>query len=243
MSRTTSEHSLKRAFGFSTALHLLGAALFPLFLVRALVPEPSAERVIVQRKPPSQRSLLTLRRISRQEHPPIEAPHLVTARLVAEPASPVPAFTARRTLVAAVHRIAHPLPTARGQAPAIPLRNNVSAPVAPPAVASARAAASPPAVPATEASPPVAPVGGWGEFARPLVADSEALARIRTRYAKSGLIRITIDEGGHATEIDFTQSALDEGLRTALEQQLKTLRYLPAECNGLHCAGALDIIL
>ena len=86
------------------------------------------------------------------------------------------------------------------------------------------------------------PIGGWGQnFQRPLVADDAALGDLRAKY-HFGTITISVDEDGHATKINFPPNVPDDA-RAELEKRLTAIKYIPAECNGLHCAALLSITL
>ncbi len=54
-------------------------------------------------------------------------------------------------------------------------------------------------------------------------------------------IRIDVDETGHATEVRFVGPVSDPGLEQDIRLTLLALHYVPADCNGLHCDGTLEI--
>jgi hypothetical protein len=87
------------------------------------------------------------------------------------------------------------------------------------------------------------PAGGWGQnFDKPLVADESVLSALRARFHGSATVTVLVDDSGRATKV-IVPDALPGDARDEIERLLLTLRYVPAECNGLHCSGALQIIL
>jgi hypothetical protein len=87
------------------------------------------------------------------------------------------------------------------------------------------------------------PVGGWGQnFEQPIVADDTELADLRARYHDAAHASIEVDDSGHATRV-VLPAGLTEDQRADLERRLMALRYVPAECNGLHCAATLVLTL
>ena len=87
------------------------------------------------------------------------------------------------------------------------------------------------------------PAGGWGQnFERPLVADESALADLHARYHAVASASVEVDETGHAVRVTLPANVPDDA-RADIEHRLMALRYVPAECNGLHCAGTLQITL
>ena len=88
----------------------------------------------------------------------------------------------------------------------------------------------------------VAP-GGWGQsFAKPLVADDDALATLRAKYRGMRGIAIDVDPSGHATRIEIPDGVSGDD-REELMRALSAMRYVPAECNGLRCAGTMQLVL
>jgi len=87
------------------------------------------------------------------------------------------------------------------------------------------------------------PAGGWGQnFEQPIVADDGQLADLRARYHEAARASIEVDDAGHATHVTLPTGMTDDQ-RTDLERRLMALRYIPAECNGLHCSGTLILTL
>ncbi len=88
-----------------------------------------------------------------------------------------------------------------------------------------------------------ATIGGWGQnFERPLVADENALNELRAKYHLSVTITIRVDENGRAVKVNVPDSLPSE-VKSEIERRLAALRYIPAECNGLHCASSLSIVI
>jgi len=120
------------------------------------------------------------------------------------------------------------------QAPALPAASPSPAPTATP--------------PSTLADAPSAhgveiPPGGWGQnFERPLVADESAIADLHARYHAVASASVEVDDTGHAVRVTLPSNVPDDA-RADIEHRLMALRYVPAECNGLHCAGTLQISL
>jgi hypothetical protein len=84
-------------------------------------------------------------------------------------------------------------------------------------------------------------MGGWGQnFDRPILADESVLTDLRTKY--HGSISVHVDETGRAIRV-IVPASLSPEARDEIERRLTTLRYVPAECNGLRCAGDLTIAL
>jgi hypothetical protein len=55
------------------------------------------------------------------------------------------------------------------------------------------------------------------------------------------VIRVEVDETGHATAIQFSGPPADGPAIQEVRAELLGLTYVPADCNGLHCAGSLQI--
>jgi hypothetical protein len=87
------------------------------------------------------------------------------------------------------------------------------------------------------------PPGGWGQnFESPIVADDATLAELRARYHDVAGVSVEVDDSGHATRVTLP-NGLPDDVRADLERRLLELRYVPAECNGLRCAGTLAFSL
>lgn len=86
------------------------------------------------------------------------------------------------------------------------------------------------------------PMGGWGQNDKPLIADDTALEDLRSRFHSSEPIGVVVDEAGRAVKVILPASLPDDA-RAEIERVLLALRYLPADCNGMHCGGTLQISL
>ena len=87
---------------------------------------------------------------------------------------------------------------------------------------------------------PSAGIGNFGETYKPALAP-DARARIIAGVERGFLIEIQVDEHGHATAVTFVRGPGDPQLREQLRQRLMAANYIPAECNGLQCAGTFDL--
>jgi hypothetical protein len=88
------------------------------------------------------------------------------------------------------------------------------------------------------------PPGGWGQnFRDPTVFDDDALSALRARFHTAVLAHVAVDENGRATNVTLEGGSLDPEGRADLAARLRTLRYIPAECNGLRCAASFDLKL
>jgi hypothetical protein len=121
-----------------------------------------------------------------------------------------------------------------------------SRPTAPPAPTPATPAPTP------SLTPPPAPTApasaGSGNFAGlfsqnypPALPSHDVVETLHARLGPHFRIRISIDEAGHATDVEFIQPIDDPAIEATVRAQLAGLRYVPADCNGLHCDGVLDL--
>jgi hypothetical protein len=112
-------------------------------------------------------------------------------------------------------------------------------------------ASVPPAAPAATPAPVVAPApspvvaqreDGIGNFGETYPAAIDPSARGALLAGISGVIvRIIVDENGHATSIEFVRPPADATLREELRTRLLAARFVPANCNGLRCTGTLEL--
>ncbi len=266
MTQSQTPLSLKRALALSTGLHLLLAPLFvtslALFVGAGIALSPSGtvdqERLTV--------STITFERRVRHEAPSVkrpasEAPHTIQRRseLSARVAQVHVAPRARVLSKAAPKSVE----AVTEEAPPVALAP--VGPVAPPRAAEATTTqampvSTPSPVPTASSSPAAVvaaaptvqtvaargydgPVGGWGQnFEKPIVADEASLNDLRARFHSSLSVSIAVDENGKATRISIPGSVPSDE-RSELEHRLSGIRYVPAECNGLRCAGTLQILL
>lgn len=245
----------RRAVGLSVLLH---ASLAPLFAVAvvgtaAMVPEDKESQV----------GIMTIAIHHRAAPAPAPAPPKPEQSLAP---SPAPLAVRRQSIalpkLAAAHRVtgAHaerkvaiiehmdtpsPMPTT-SQAPTPPTSAPVSAVQKPVSGAASSASAAPVATPEPNASAEViasavAPIGGWGaDFHAPIVLDDTAFQDLRTKY-HGAVAHIEVDEDGHATSVTVAGKGLDPDTLADLQKHLMTMRYVPAERNGLRCAGAFEL--
>lgn len=151
---------------------------------------------------------------------------------------------ARKLVVATERRAAYaPSPTEARKRPSNPAPLTQLAFSAPkPAAAAAAAATSAPI-----ASPAPSPVvaqreEGIGNFSETYPASIEPSARAPLFAGVNGVIvRITVDENGRATSIEFLRPPADAALREELRSRLLTAHFIPAACNGLRCAGTVEL--
>jgi len=167
--------------------------------------------------------------------PPIRA-------AVAVARSPLRQFVAPEVRAAVPVRRAKHARTAL--APSAPDRIAVAQPSAP-ATAAAVAANVAPATPAPSATAAPAParedgIGNFGET-YPAAVDPQLRSAFFTGIAGSFDIRITVDENGRATAVDFVRAPDDPALREQLRARLLAARFIPAACNGLRCAGTVEL--
>ena len=112
---------------------------------------------------------------------------------------------------------------------------------APPGVAST-------ASPAPAASPAPSPViaqreEGIGNFGEtyPAAVDPAARSTLIGGVGSGLYVKITVDENGRATSIEFVRGPADPALREELRSRLLAARFIPAACNGLRCAGTFEL--
>ncbi len=224
----------------SIALHLCALAVF------ATVPQaelPAAD--------PDERALLaSIIRIEHRPPPPVVQQRRALAVTAVAPPQALPVIhsavtvehAARRLVVASEQRAPSvPEQVARLRAQRIaPARSDVEA-----------RASAPPAAPAATAAPAASPApspvaaqreDGIGNFGETYPAALEPSARGALLAGISGVIvRITVDENGHAISIEFVRPPADATLREALRSRLLAARFVPANCNGLRCEGTLEL--
>jgi hypothetical protein len=166
------------------------------------------------------RPLIAPAPLARRRQKPIDA---VVASSSVKPAAPEPA----------VHAALLPIP---------PVAIVRAAPVA--AVATAVPSNSPPPAPQTATPIPANAANYGGLFSQdypPALVAPDELTPIRAQLPGHVRVRIEIDEAGHATDVVFSGDLTDTELAERVRSQLLALRYVPADCNGLHCDGTLII--
>jgi hypothetical protein len=118
-------------------------------------------------------------------------------------------------------------------------------------VAAAQPTAAAVATPAPTTAPPAAPAPspvvaqreeGIGNFSETYPASIDPSARGQLFAGVNGfVVRITVDENGRATSIEFVRPPADASLREELRTRLLAAHFIPAACNGLRCAGTVEL--
>ena len=197
-------------------------------------------------------------------HPP--RPRSVVRPAAVRALSPVP--RARREV--AIHRYAPALIHERsgGGAALVPLEAALAVPKPVPAVAEpaprqapvervavlspqegiASPTVTPTASPEPTATPSAAAVargsgipGGFGQNLQATFYQQASTSGIRARLGARDVIVIRVDETGHATDVQFVRFSGDVAARGDLRETLLAMRYLPAECDGMRCAGSVEL--
>jgi len=107
--------------------------------------------------------------------------------------------------------------------------------------------ASQPAASSAPASPAPSPVAargddGIGNFGETYPASVEPSLRATLFAGISGIfVRITVDESGRATSIEFVRAPADTSQREELRTRLLAAHFIPANCNGLRCSGTVEL--
>jgi len=236
----------RSAIAASIALHLCA-----LLLLAAIVPRAS-----VSVDDPDERTLLTtILHVERRPPPRLaSAPHRAVAPSAPVPIAPLPVIhaavtvehAARKLVVAAEHRAAlvtapatvhRPLPSAVQPVVRVAVAQPTAAPVAQPAAATAAPTASPAPSPAAPRSEE-----GIGNFGETYPAALEPSLRGALLAGVAGFdVRVTVDENGRATSVEFVRAPADPAQRDELRARLLAARFIPAACNGLRCAGTLEL--
>jgi len=270
MSQSRSERfSFRHALGLSTGLHVLIAPLFIVSSVALTGGGQSAESLGFRGGATAAVMTMTIEHRQRRYaiaraalRPPLAAKKIASkeARPLARHATAAvdtPAqggATVRRGRVSATEGSAV-LSIVRDSVVTQPAEAATTAPKSEPTPASAPTSAPLPAGQATAAAVVLAsaqsttgrvyesPNGGWGQyFERPLIADETSLSELRSKYHFSAAITVSVDENGRATKVTFP-NAVPTDVRADLEKRLTSLRYIPAECNGLRCSASLSIVI
>jgi hypothetical protein len=202
---------------------------------------------------PDERTLLAnVIRIEHRPPPHAATPHRAPAELVPVPRTARPVIhaavtvehAARKLVVAREQRSAYgPVrAAARPRAAFTSARVAVAAPQP-----TAAAAAEPAATTAPAASPAPSPVvaqreEGIGNFSETYPASIEPGARGPLFAGVAGVaVRITVDENGRATAVEFLRPPADAALREEFRTRLLAAHFIPAACNGLRCAGTVEL--
>ncbi|HEX3463555.1 MAG TPA: hypothetical protein VHS78_05830 [Candidatus Elarobacter sp.] len=235
------------AIAGSIAIHCCVLALAATTILRPTI--PVAE--------PDERTLFTsLLRIEHREVHRTARPHAVAAA-----ASPVTAAVRPVVIHAAVahERASHPqFVKAEHRAAAValvvpsepPQRVERSVAQAPPVQATV-AARTVAAVTASTAAPSAAPAApqvapprddGIGNFGETYPASIDPSLRGTVLAGINGVVvRIAVDENGRPTSVEFVRAPADPAQRDELRSRLLAARFIPAACNGLRCAGTVEL--
>ena len=54
-------------------------------------------------------------------------------------------------------------------------------------------------------------------------------------------LRVSVDESGHVVAIEFVRAPSDPAMVQELRNRLFAARFIPAACNGLRCAGTVEL--
>ena len=224
----------------SIAVHLCA------LVVLATLPRPSFPVDV-----PDERALLSsIIRIEHRPPPPVVQQRRALAVTAVAPPQALPVIHSAVTVEHAAHRL---VVASEARAPSVPeqvarLRAQRLEPT--PSDVEARASA-PPAAPAATAAPAASPApspvvaqreDSIGNFGETYPAALDPSARGALLAGISGVIvRISVDENGHATSIEFVRAPTDTTLREALRARLLAARFVPANCNGLRCEGTLEL--
>jgi hypothetical protein len=236
----------RTAIGISIALHCCALA------VLAMLPGLS-----VSTAEPDERALL-VGQIRIEHRPP---PRVAVVRRAPAAPAPVPPMQAARpvihTLIATGHAARAMVVETEARAAYVP--QTAAAPKTQPvvrydatriaAVATQRTADSAAQTAATSApaSPGPSPVAargedGVGNFGETYPASVEPSLRATLFAGISGIVvRITVDEVGHATSIEFVRAPADTAQREELRTRLLAAHFIPANCNGLRCSGTVEL--
>jgi hypothetical protein len=220
--------------------------LCALAVLAALVPRASVsvddpdERTLlatilrVERRPPAQPAV-TRRAVAQTAPAPVAVQPVIHAAVTVEHAT-------RQLIVAAEHRAGF----TQGWVP-------VHRP--PPSIVQPVALAQPTAAPVAESAPAAAPAAspapspvaaqheeGIGNFGETYPASVEPALRGTLLAGVAGfVVRVTVDENGRATSIEFLRAPSDPAQRDELRARLLAAHFIPAACNGLRCAGTVEL--
>jgi hypothetical protein len=235
------------AIASSIALHLcVVASLVALPRASFPVDDPDERTLLssiirIERRPPPPPP-----RVVVQQHPVAHAVQVRRAEVPVIHAAVTVEHAARKLVVATEHRAAFaPSPTAvrKREANGAPVAQVALA--APKPAAAAVADAGPTAGPvATPAPSPVAAQReeGIGNFGETYPASIDPSARAPLFAGINGVVvRITVDENGRATSIDFVRGPADASAREELRTRLLAAHFIPAACNGLRCTGTVEL--
>jgi hypothetical protein len=154
---------------------------------------------------------------------------------------------ASRAMVVATEARAAYVPQAAAAPKRQPLTNYATARVAVAVTHPSTETASQPAPSAPPASPAPSPVAargedGIGNFGETYPASVEPALRATLFAGISGIVvRVTVDESGRATSVEFVRAPSDTAQREELRTRLLAAHFIPANCNGLRCTGTVEL--
>ncbi|MBV8152687.1 MAG: hypothetical protein JO101_06815 [Candidatus Eremiobacteraeota bacterium] len=76
---------------------------------------------------------------------------------------------------------------------------------------------------------------------RPVLRDRALLDQVLARIGRRGVVRIAVDDQGHALVVDINAPGLDPAAIDELRKRLLVARYLPPERDGITFDGTLEI--
>ena len=237
----------RSAIAASIALHLCALVVLAAIVPRAAisVDDPDERTLLtsilhIEHRPPAHQSLVHRRAAQALRAPVVVPLPVIHAAVTVEHA-------ARPLVVAAEHRAAFaPAPAVVRTPPPAPslVKPVARVALAQPTTAPVAHAASTAAPVASPAPSPVAARGeeGIGNFGETYPAALEPSLRGTLLAGVAGFdVRIAVDENGHATSIEFVRAPADPAQRDELRARLLAARFIPAACNGLRCAGTLEL--
>jgi hypothetical protein len=241
---------IRLAIGLSIAAHLCALWLLAALLADRFIPpwnEPDTDTVpFITTIEHRARTTAQSPRRTRETRRPASA----QVAFVERPAAAVPRTAPPRLPGAAA--AGRPYRLARTKTPPRPTPAFVAAmpsatltPAAAPALAAATP--SPPPSPPPSATPSPAAVvaasfgGLFSQNYPPALTAPGDLAEIRALVGGHARIRVDVDETGQATDVHFVAPISDPQIEQEVRGKLLALHYVPADCNGLHCEGTIEM--
>ena len=236
----------RSAIAASIALHLCALVALAAIVPRAAisVDDPDERTLLtlilhVERRPPAHQSLVHRHAAQAVRAPTVPLPVIHAAVTVEHAARPlVVAAEHRAAFAQAPSAVRTPPPPAALVKPVVrvPIVQATAAPVAQAAATSVPAASPAPVAVAARSEE------GIGNFGETYPAALEPSLRGTLLAGVAGFdVRIAVDENGHATSIEFVRAPADPAQRDELRARLLAARFIPAACNGLRCAGTLEL--
>ena len=233
----------RTALAISIALHVCAWTLLALAL-RSIFPPPPPGDVYIVRIPQVDR--LPAAKAAPLQHepslpppqPPPPALHIAIAHLH------------RRPIVAGEQRYAQPVRRAAPDAAALTLAGAPAAgddapapaPSSTPSPVAVAVAPSPRGDPATTAGGNSEGIGNFGESDAAALAP-EARAALVAGIASGFVVRVKVDENGHATDVAFLRGPDDPAMRELIRERLFAAHFIHAVSNGLPVEGAVELLI